>query len=136
VGRIARTENGGDLRSEHIRVLNEPVSLDNVLGYRALLTMLKESELGTLGDATIPIIHSMREDEHLHDGYIVLVQPSSGFVRTIYRPDSKHNILFLTERCSSNCLMCSQPPKDKDDTDYLFAANLELVRMIAPGPDY
>lgn len=32
--------------------------------------------------------------------------------------------------------MCSQPPKDKDDTDYLFAANLELVRMIAPGPDY
>jgi His-Xaa-Ser system radical SAM maturase HxsC len=32
--------------------------------------------------------------------------------------------------------MCSQPPKDKDDTDYLFGANLELVRMIAPGPDY
>jgi His-Xaa-Ser system radical SAM maturase HxsC len=32
--------------------------------------------------------------------------------------------------------MCSQPPKDKDDTDQLFPANLETVRMIAPGPEY
>lgn len=89
VGRIVRTGGGADLRSEQIRVLSEPVSLDNVLGYRALLTVLRESELGTIGDGTIPIIHSLREDEHLHDGYIVLVQPSSGFVRTIctiYRP--------------------------------------------------
>jgi len=31
--------------------------------------------------------------------------------------------------------MCSQPPKDKDDTDFLFPANLETVRMIAPGPE-
>jgi His-Xaa-Ser system radical SAM maturase HxsC len=136
VGRIARTEGASEFRSERIRVLSEPVSVDQVAGYRALLTTLKEGELGTLADAAIPIIHSLREDDHLHDDYIVLAQPSSGFVRTIYRPDSPHNVLFLTERCSSNCLMCSQPPKDKDDTDYLFAANMELVQMIAPGPEY
>jgi hypothetical protein len=136
VGRISRTDDVVGLRSERVRVFNEPASIDNVLGYRALLTTLRERELGELADAGIPIIHSLRDDDHLHDGYVVLVQPSSGFVRTIYRPDSRHNALFLTERCSSNCLMCSQPPKDKDDTDYLFAANLELVQMIAPGPDY
>jgi His-Xaa-Ser system radical SAM maturase HxsC len=82
------------------------------------------------------MVHSLREDAHLIDGYIVLVQPFSGVVRTLYRPGSEHNTLFITERCSSNCLMCSQPPKDKDDTDFLFPANLEIVHMIAPGPEY
>jgi len=33
------------------------------------------------------------------------------------RPDSRHNVLVATERCNSNCLMCSQPPQDRDDAD-------------------
>ncbi len=37
-------------------------------------------------------------------------------VRSVYRPTSPNNILFATIRCNSNCLMCSQPPLDVDDT--------------------
>lgn len=37
-------------------------------------------------------------------------------VRSIYRPKSSNNFIFATIRCNSNCLMCSQPPLDIDDT--------------------
>jgi len=64
------------------------------------------------------------------------MEPESGFVRSLYRPADKHNSIFVTERCNSNCLMCSQPPKDKDDSDRLTQRNLELINLIAPAPNY
>ena len=135
VGRITRSCIPVSERHEAIRVLIDAEHPATLSGYRAVLTPLK-SMGSDLAQAGVPIVHSLREHEHLCDGYIVAVQPVSGFVRTIYRPDSAHNSLFVTERCSSNCLMCSQPPKDKDDTNQLLAANLELLRLIAPGPEY
>lgn len=135
VGRIARGDAPFSERHEQIRVLVNPEQEDTLSGYRAVLTPLKKME-SNLAPAGLPLVHSLREHEHLRDGDIVSVQPVSGFVRTIYRPYSVHNSLFVTERCSSNCLMCSQPPKDKDDTDHFLATNLELLRLIAPGPEY
>ena len=64
------------------------------------------------------------------------MEPGSGFVRSLYRPADKHNSIFTTERCNSNCVMCSQPPKDKDDIAELSERNLELVRLIDPAPPY
>jgi His-Xaa-Ser system radical SAM maturase HxsC len=134
VGRITRS-NTYD-RSETIRVLTESTSLEGVQGYRAALTPLRANELCDATEFSVPLVHSLRDHDHLRDNDIVAIQPSSGFVRTLYRPDSAHNTLFMTERCSSNCLMCSQPPKDVDDTDHFFAKNVELLRFIAPGPEY
>jgi His-Xaa-Ser system radical SAM maturase HxsC len=37
-------------------------------------------------------------------------------VRSVYRAKSNNNFIFATIRCNSNCLMCSQPPLDIDDT--------------------
>lgn len=37
-------------------------------------------------------------------------------VRSVYRTKSSNNFIFATIRCNSNCLMCSQPPLDIDDT--------------------
>jgi MoaA/NifB/PqqE/SkfB family radical SAM enzyme len=62
------------------------------------------------------------------------MEPASGFVRTLYRPDSDHNVLFVTERCNSNCLMCSQPPRDRDDTDALLHRNLEMISLLRDVP--
>lgn len=136
VGRITRTGTGNHPRGQSIRVLDVPLPLSEVGGYRALLTRLTWNELVTWDSQSPPMIHSLREDDHLREDNVVVLQPSSGFVRTLYRPDSQHNSLFLTERCSSNCLMCSQPPKDRDDTDHFLTTNLELLRLIAPGPEY
>jgi His-Xaa-Ser system radical SAM maturase HxsC len=44
---------------------------------------------------------------------------------------TKQNALFVTERCNSFCLMCSQPPVDRID-DERVAINLEVIRLIDP----
>ncbi len=66
-------------------------------------------------------------------GQIVTVIPQSGFVRTIFRPESPHNTIFTTDRCNSNCLMCSQPPKTADDS-YLVEENLRMIELIDSAP--
>ncbi len=82
-----------------------------------------------------PLIHSVREIDHLSSGHVVTLEPN-GFIRTLYRPESPHNTLFATERCNSNCLMCSQPPVDKDDIAALTNRNLKLIDFISPAPEY
>ncbi len=67
--------------------------------------------------------------EHLEIGDIVLIKPN-GMVYTLFREQSPHNSLFITDRCNSNCLMCSQPPKNTDDLDYYYKINLQLIKLI------
>ncbi|TDY12305.1 His-Xaa-Ser system radical SAM maturase HxsC [Meridianimaribacter flavus] len=47
-------------------------------------------------------------------GDIISVKNSK--IRSVYRTKSNNNFIFATIRCNSNCLMCSQPPLDVDDT--------------------
>jgi len=54
-----------------------------------------------------------------------------GFVRSLYRVGSPHNSIFATDRCNSNCLMCSQPPKDIDDSE-MVEEHLRLISLIPP----
>src|SRR5687768_1730589 len=72
---------------------------EDVSGYGAILTpvVITNPPAITDGEPT-PLVHSLREYDHLHDGDVVVIQPQ-GFVRTLYRPQSAHNALFLTERC-------------------------------------
>jgi His-Xaa-Ser system radical SAM maturase HxsC len=85
---------------------------------------------------SIPLVHSVRDIDHLRSGHVVVLEPLNGFVRTLYRPESRHNTLFVTERCNSNCLMCSQPPTDRDDTGPLAERNLKMIDLMSPPPEY
>src|SRR5258708_26713269 len=71
-------------------------------GYRAVLS---QDELTSAPN--VPYIHLLRETDHLRDGDIVALEGSNGHVRSLYRPYELHHHLFVTERCNSNCLMCS-----------------------------
>ncbi len=126
-----------DVRRRKVYVGPLSRSLAELKGYRAALSLdgaeVAEEVFRTTG---VPVIHSIRHIDHLRDGDVLAINPGNGFVRTVYRPDSEHNILFATERCNSNCLMCSQPPKDVDDTEYLFDANLEILKYISPATSY
>lgn len=55
---------------------------------------------------------------------------SNGVVRTLYRINSYHNTILSTERCNSNCLMCSQPPKDKNDIPVLYEIYRQAIPLI------
>jgi His-Xaa-Ser system radical SAM maturase HxsC len=105
---------------------------DELFGYRAVLTT---SDVGNRS-LKMPAVHRTREIDHLCSEDIIVMEPRSGFVRSLYRPADTHNSIFVTERCNSNCLMCSQPPKDRDDSAELTERNLELIRLINPTPDY
>jgi len=66
---------------------------------------------------------------HLSAGDIVSIDPS-GLVRTVFRLESHHNAFFVTDRCNSKCLMCSQPPRNIDDIDYHHNINIQMLDLI------
>ncbi len=77
----------------------------------------------------IPHIHSVQTLNHLTEGDIILINPD-GVINTLYRVNSHQNFLLATERCNSNCLMCSQPPKNKNDVAFLFGIYKQLIPLI------
>jgi His-Xaa-Ser system radical SAM maturase HxsC len=103
----------------------------DVEGYRAVLC---HDEFTSASN--IPFIHLLRESDHIKEEDVVALDGSAGTVRSLYRPYELHHHLFVTERCNNNCLMCSQPPKDKDDVDALTKRNLDLIDIIDPHPPY
>jgi His-Xaa-Ser system radical SAM maturase HxsC len=125
-----------DQRGKCIRFFSEANSHNPSMGvsfdgYRAILS---HNELA--GGLNVPFIHLLRESDHIRDGDIVTLDGSTGMVRSLYRPYEFHHHLFVTERCNSNCLMCSQPPKDRDDVEALTKRNLELINLIEVPPPY
>lgn len=95
-------------------------------GYAAILTPRRAPGWETLS----PLVHSTIEFEYLSDGDVVSVQPS-GFVRALYRKNSPHNFILVTDQCNSFCLMCSQPPRQVDDFDRI-REHLRLIDLIDP----
>lgn len=68
---------------------------------------------------------------YLSEGDILRVIPVTGEIAVMYRSSSPFNSILLTERCNSNCLMCSQPPRDIDD-GHLLDAYLTAIPLMAP----
>src|SRR5258708_5622367 len=56
------------------------------------------------------------ELSYLADGDVLRLWPKNNGLRVLYRRSSFHNHFLLTERCNQYCLMCSQPPKNIDDS--------------------
>lgn len=133
VGRVMFGSVSADLRSNCIRVLahGECPNIGLLTGFRAVLSIDEHASL-----CGFPRVEKLREIDHLREGDVISIDAKSGFVRSLYRPAEKHHAMFVTERCNSNCLMCSQPPKDKDDTSELTEQNLRLIDLISPGPPY
>ena len=129
LGRVTRSPVSEGIRADHILVSEDGKGLD-ARGYGgALLRQQWDAwETDAIG---IPAIHGVARLDHLADGDVVALDPS-GYVRTLYRRASSHNAIFATDRCSSYCLMCSQPPKDVDDRD-LIHEHLRLVDLIDPS---
>jgi His-Xaa-Ser system radical SAM maturase HxsC len=91
---------------------------------RSQTVVALERDAGAVANANRSIIVP-NEFDYLADGDVLAVELQRPAVRALYRRNSLHNSLLLTERCNHYCLMCSQPPKDINDdwiVDELFQA--------------
>ena len=68
------------------------------------------------GNALLRMVQVPSKFDYLGDGDILGFHPVSKRFRTLYRRTSAHNSFLVTDRCNHYCLMCSQPPKDVDDS--------------------
>jgi His-Xaa-Ser system radical SAM maturase HxsC len=67
---------------------------------------------------------------YLTDGDIVRIDSARRSVAALYRRHSASNSLLVTERCDNYCLMCSQPPKEHDDS-WLVDELTEVIPLIS-----
>ena len=133
VGILATEDCDSAERGRRIRLVNkgEGQADPRLTGYRGLL-FCEDAERSY----SVPVIQRLRDSDHLKHGDIVALEGASGLVRSLYRPYEMHHHLFVTERCNSNCLMCSQPPKDRDDVEALSVRNHEVIDLIDQPPPY
>ena len=123
-------------RRDYVLVVD---SLDGIdaRGYAGLLAnrALDTPELNELHRSGVPVIHAIPQIIPFRPGQVVLMDGATGFVRVLYRPDSRFNSIFATDRCNSRCLMCSQPPREVDDSDRIYE-HLRLVELMDPNTEY
>lgn len=70
--------------------------------------------------------------DYLSAGDILRFDKTGERVNVLWRHTSLQNSVLLTERCDHYCLMCSQPPKERND-DYLIEQAFEVVRLMPEG---
>ena len=99
-------------------------------GFRAYLCTGYACAVGC-GSFAGPVVHLPASLGYLADGDIVRISPRGGDLWVMYRCSSHHNFIFLTERCNSNCVMCSQPPRDVND-DHLVEQYLRAIPLMSP----
>ena len=120
IGKVTLTSQPLAVRGEYIRVVKERFLAEDLGGYQATVF-----DAALPHNATLPAVYDCPVS-HLLDGDIIAIDPG-GHVRTLIRNGSRSNTLFATDRCNSLCIMCSQPPKEVDDSKNAD----ELIRIVS-----
>lgn len=81
----------------------------------------------TLKTKSYTIISS--DFSYLSNNDIISLNADRNTMRVLFREKSNHNSILVTERCNHYCLMCSQPPKLRDDS-YLLDEIEQLIPLI------
>ena len=76
-----------------------------------------------------PVLKLGPELAHLSAGDIIHVPADARRVTVLWKNSARHNALLLTEQCDNYCLMCSQPPKERDDT-WLFDRARKVISLL------
>ena len=82
-------------------------------------------------NGSAPTLHLPAELAHIRPGDIIAISADGRRVSVVWKSTATHNSLLLTEQCDNYCLMCSQPPKTRDDT-WLFGRAKRIVSLLPP----
>jgi His-Xaa-Ser system radical SAM maturase HxsC len=61
-------------------------------------------------------LHRLKDKDVVAPGDVIALRPGSSLIHVLYRRGANSNALFVTEQCNNLCLMCSQPPRNLDDS--------------------
>jgi His-Xaa-Ser system radical SAM maturase HxsC len=100
---LVRTETQDDL--EKLLILNNS-GLKNLVLLTPIEKLFQSSELPKV----------IYYENALEAGDVVAVSDERRYVHVLFRETDIHHTVFLTNRCNSYCLMCSQPPTPQDDS--------------------
>jgi len=101
-------------------------------GYKAILTKeIQHPDSYRCGD----VFNISDDHDFLDEGDIIRLDSVSGSYRCLYRKNSPHNTILLTEQCDHYCLMCSQPPKNIDDS-WLLKEAFDLISLIPTDTEH
>lgn len=76
------------------------------------------------------VVVAPEQASYLGQGDVVAIDPKRKAIRVLHRQGVGYNHFLLTERCNNYCLMCSQPPRDVDDT-WVADEVLEALPLIS-----
>ena len=82
-------------------------------GYKFYL--VDESRKEIIEALNFPFIAVNKDFSYVDNQDIIKVY-DDGYVAVLFRANSNHNSFLVTEQCNHYCLMCSQPPKKRDDS--------------------
>jgi len=66
---------------------------------------------------------------YLENEDVIRISKGNTAISVLFRNSSPHNSILVTEQCNHYCLMCSQPPKDIDDS-WILAEIEKLIPLI------
>jgi His-Xaa-Ser system radical SAM maturase HxsC len=98
-------------------------------GYGLYVTVVDEAETLSSLETPGPVLKLGSELAHLSSGDIIHVPTEGRRVTVLWKNSAQHNGLLLTEQCDNYCLMCSQPPKERDDS-WLFDRAAKVVSLL------
>lgn len=127
--------NAGISPSAHRIVHLENLATEWLPDKRFLVPVTDETEANTVERLITSGMHnvSWTVSEGVSAGDVVLPMPAKGNLIVVYRDSDKHHSIFLTNRCNSYCLMCSQPPTTHDDS-WLVNEAIDIVSHIKTSP--
>lgn len=76
---------------------------------------------------------SWTQGDDFEDGDVLVPNAQRGEAVVLLRESDEHHALFMTNRCNSYCLMCSQPPTTGDDS-WLIAEAIDAIRHLRRAP--
>lgn len=126
IGRITETSDvPREARAREILLVRQrPAEVPD--GFRAYL--FEEAPRSVGAEDAYVLAPQMR---YLAHGDVVRLDPRRRFVNTLYRRSSPSNSLLVTERCDNFCVMCSQPPKERDDS-WIVDELVSAIPLISP----
>lgn len=117
IGKVVKQPSFLQSKKDKILVTNHATKMK---GYSAIIT---DKPI----DSDISGVYELQELSELNDNDIVTID-NEGLINIIHEANAKHNAIFITGRCNSNCIMCPQPPvKEEEDRHDLNLKHISLL---------